>query len=207
MTTGGAIILGSVAFALLFNVFMIAFHGLGVLWAIPGAFICARIAKGKNLKVRSHAVRGGLYSALNFWLWFYYMRSMQGKEMSDRLICIFFISLFVIWLYASVYFSFMAAIITFAVWDVSIRYPSEEFHSMVAIWGFGITGTVSAVAWIVSLVRLWKAKNSYQALGHDKQVTPSKLPTVYLRPIVFEFIFSIIPIVIWVAVGVALQFP
>ena len=187
MSITGVVFIWSSIATYFFSFLTVIFYAVGIAWAIPGAFICARIARGKNLDSRSHAVRGGLYSALNFWLWFYYMKRMQGKDISDRIIRIFFILLFVFWLFISVYDSFLTNYIYSSASDITSRYPEYRQETIVRMWGLGISGAVSAIVWVISLVSLLMAKRISQAPAQPQ------LRIVYLLPCVFAPLFSAIP--------------
>lgn len=49
MTTGGAVVIGIWFISFLLSSFTVFFYIIGILWAVPGAFICARMAKRKGL--------------------------------------------------------------------------------------------------------------------------------------------------------------
>ena len=205
MNTAGALLFWPLIAAYFFSQLTVLFYAVGVVWAIPAAFICARIAKGKNLEGRSHAIRGGLYSALNFWMWFYYMTRMQGKDISDLLISVFFIVLFVSWLFVSVYLSFITNMISFWASDTTFRYPEYKQEIIVRMWVIGSSGAVSAIAWIVSLASLLKAKYGYQVPDHNKQAAQPQLRTVYLIPCVFAPLFSVIPFAVFTIIQNAIE--
>ena len=197
MNVEGAAILGIFFVAIVFSFFTAVFHALGIIWATPAALLCARVANEKGLDNRSYIIRGALYSALNFWLWFYFMKRMQGEDISDSLIRIFFIFLFFNWLFVSVFYSFTWAEI------ISVRSHDGQ-QIVVAMWMLRVCGAVSAVAWVVSLVRLVKApyyKYSYQAPNHDEQATTSQLRSVYVLPCVFALALTVIPNVIMLTVA------
>lgn len=200
MTTLGAAVLGVFFAAMVFSAFTAIFHIFGLLASVPCALVCARIANSKRLDARPYIIRGATYAVVNFWLWFYYMKQMQDIEVSDTLVRIFYIFLFFNWLFASVFYSFM--------WAIVLNGRAHDGQLIVmGVWLMWICGSVSAIAWVISLVRL--RKSPYFKFYHESRLTPSvgatilSLQSVYTIPCVLSLVFTIAPNLI---LGVSRQY-
>ncbi len=192
MNAEGAAILGFFFVAIVFSVFTVIFHICGLLWAWPGALACARIANEKRLDDKPYMARGALYSALNFWLWFYFIRLMQGKEPSDSLVRAFYILHFANWLFGSIFYSFMWAVI------LSTR-TFDGIHIVVAVWAMCFCGAVSAFLWLVSLVKILREGASYKYAyaplreSDAELITSFSLRRVYIMPCLFSLVSFLAP--------------
>ena len=196
MTALGAGVLGVLFVAIVFSAFTAIFHILGLLSTVPCALACARIANSKRLDDRPYMIRGAAYAAINFWLWFYYMKRMQDIEVSETLLRIFYIFLFFNWLFTSVYYSFM--------WAIVLNGRAHDgIVIVIAVWTMCIWGSISAVAWVISLVRLRKSpyfKFNYgtaSSISTDEQIPA--LQRVYTMPCMLSLVFTIVPnLILWV---------
>ena len=168
----------------------VLFQICGFIWAIPGALMCARIAKAKGLPDKSYMLRGALYSALNFWLWFYFLKRMRDEEVSGSLINTFYIVLFVNWLLSSVLYCLG--------WAVMLSARSfDGIHIVIGASALGVCGIVSAVLWLVSLVWMYRHEFSYKyayippSQVDDEPEQMIRLRAVHVLPCAF-FLGSVI---------------
>ena len=195
MTALGAGVIGILFVALALSAFTAIFHIFGLLASVPCALACARIANSKRLNDRPYMIRGALYAAINFWLWFYYMKQMQDKNVSDTLLRAFYIFLFFNWLFTSVYYSFM--------WAIVLNGRAHDGNLIViGVWLMSICGGISAVAWGVSLVRL--RRSPYFKFYHESRFAPCadttirSLQSVYTMPCVLSLVFTVAPnLILW----------
>ena len=184
MTLWGAIYLFVVVLGTAFNFWSMIFYALGIIWAVPAAFICSRAARKNNLETRPYAIQGGLYSALNICLWFYYLRQMRGESTYRPIIYLFYVFIFVNWLFASVSTSFLTA----EVQSFQSSYGGDE-NSGIFVWALRVSGAASAVVWIATLIRLLSTHKRYELLAEDVEGSPTQLRIVYLLPCVFSLVF------------------
>lgn len=175
MTTGGLILLGPFAIALLFGRLTVFLYLLGFVWAVPGAFLYARTAGREGLNAKSYAIRGALYSILNIGIWLYFAMKIHGRSMPHSIVRAFYIVLFANWLISSVFANIIWA------WIIYQR-SFEGTIVVIAASTFLIIGVASGVLWAVSLAKL---------LGrHRYNILPSDHPfihRVFIMPVAFSF--------------------
>ena len=123
---------------------------LCIAWTPFAALICARIARRRCLNTNRPALHGAIYAALLFFPWRHLTRQMRGDPITRAKInsAYFFAYL----LAALVLASHIAVIFAYP-------YPSYSLIVFRDILDFIITTTIAALAFIIGLLSLSRAKN------------------------------------------------
>ena len=185
MTLWGVTVIFSFLAGMSLNFFTMIFHIIGIIWAVPAAFMCRRTARMNGLDGRQHAIRGALYSALNICLWFYFMRRIRGEDTYKPVVYLFFGCLLTDWLIASVVSSFLISEIQ--VFDPQLHLAEESTTPFIR--ALRISGVVSAVVWFATLIGLLSTQRRYKQPSQNEAMPQIQLRDAYLVPCVLAFVF------------------
>ena len=189
----GAMYFGFIITTVLAIYLPVAFLALDLAWAPFAAWICARSARKKGLDVRRHAVAGALYSALMFWPWVYLILRMNGRRVPSMLVRLFYISVFTSWMFGSIFWTFLFALIFHPGIDslYELSNPWVVFSYIVYALAFA-----KIAVWFVSLRTLLKRRRRESG---DENRSDAMITREYLIPLVFAVVS--IPITVFVVFG------
>lgn len=169
--------------------------GAGLVWSLPGGFICWRKAVAKGLNPRRHALKGALYSASNIALWMYFMRRTQGEHYNEKLIRLCYIMLFAVW--------FITSVCASAIWGLFLNLTGLLLPDPLDIifrWALLLSAAISLTLWIGSLVYL-RRRHAYLAtirIHSEFQSHPditryeTAIHPAYILPFVFNALCFVI---------------
>ncbi len=122
--------------------------GFSVLWTPVAAAICWVVAKRKGLDAKRSAVIGGVFSALLFLPWLYFLLQMLNVRVPRALIGLSYLILYVVWGLSAVGAAFVSAA------KVERSLDSELVLPILGI---------SFVTWFASLLWLKAQSRGYSA--------------------------------------------
>ena len=159
-------------------------------WAPFAALICARLARQRCLNTNRPALHGAIYAALLFLPWRHLIRQMRGDPITRAKInsAYFFAYL----LAALVLASHIAVVLAYP-------YPSYSLNIFAEIVDFIITTTIGAIAFIIGLISLSRAKNRRNHI-QDQPESPNAidLPNKsYIAPFAWAWATMLISVAPW----------
>ena len=171
----GALYFGFIIATIIAAYFAVGLQILSLPWTPFAAWICARSARKKGLDVRRHALAGALYSALMFCPWVYFILRMNGKRVPAALVRLFYISVYASWMFGSIFWTFVSAIIFHPGTDSLYEFSNPWVALSYATHSLAL---VKFVAWLVTLRTLLR---SQRAAG-DGNRSYATLAREYLMP-------------------------
>lgn len=176
---------------------------IGLLWAVPGATLCAAVARLRRLDARSYWVEGARWSASGFLPWIYlFLKLVTG--ISAPMAAAFPV-------YACIYvvlFSYVVlGVLSLVAIPTSIIFGFDEWNSPstaapgVAFVLLALTIPFISVVTVISLRNLWLRFGAANVLPKELAVSPSVAD--YLMPFAWLVICSATLCFVILAVSVA----